>query len=1200
MERQSSDAPTDDTRNQFKDEDVSECPPQCGYKLSICRCLIFYPLAILPACIGLLLAYWFPHAWVRLTCSSCSLSSAHWVVVKDINGKWRVEKVKKFSLPEEYEDSEISEVADLLERNNQTVKFFTHQHLRYLFDDNKGQYVLLRGYEKGQSCNDLHDMKCGLQSHDHHRRLTRHGPNKIDVPVKPYYVLFVEEVLHPFYIFQLLSVIIWIADVYYLYAGAVFVISTISVLTSLIQTRRHMKQLHDMVITTTQVSVIRNRKIVHDVSSETLVPGDVLVIPRDGMMMPCDSVLLTGNVIVNEAMLTGESVPITKTLVPMEQVEYSPHKHKRHTLFAGTQIIQARYYSQGMVLAVVVRTSFLTSKGGMVRSILFPKPLNIKFYWDSIKFILILAVLAVLSFIYTILVLQLRSPPYDLGETILRSFDIITTVVPPSLPAAITVGTVYALNRLRKHQIYCISPQRVNLCGKIKLVCFDKTGTLTEDSLDVLGVQPATTKGFSHMVHDPSELPHNPLLFAMATCHSLTRINGVLSGDPLDLKMFLSTGWELEEPGEDDTRYDTIQLPLVHPPKKEQEDVIDNEYYKRCHSPWEPAKERKEEEEEGVQLGILKQFTFSSELQCMSVLVRKLPSEDSRLMHVFVKGAPEKIKQLSHTDSIPDDFYEVLASLTQKGYRVLAIGYKQIRMAWHHAERLERDAVECDLTFCGLLVLENKLKPQTFSTIQELQMASIRTVMITGDNLLTAVAVSVTSGMVASHHRVIVIKSSNQSSNSRPSLSYHVLGNEGFNQSLLYSNTASIAVGEVHDKILNVNRPSINRAINRNGLSYQALDIEHREYFHLAVDGHTFAVVKEHYPEVFEKLLVCGSIFARMSPIQKSELVTELMGIGYGVAMCGDGANDCGALKAAHAGISLSETEASVASPFTSKTPNITCVPLLIKEGRDALVTSFSVFKFMALYSLIEFSSVAILYAIESNFGSQEYLYVDFVLILAIAFVMGLTGPYPHLVKRRPIGTLAGIHVIVSVITQAVLMLAMQLGIFFYVQTQHWFKPLKSKVESENIVCWENTALFTLSIYQYIALAIAFSTAAPYRKPLYTNYWFMLTLAILIPANLYITLAPQNWVPEFWSFMQVKPSPSLMFRITIVELAVVHFLIAYLLEGYILPSSCMHKFLRIVRCKRKPHNRYKHILKQVSEDTTWPPVLPFSSPAIIN
>ena len=56
-----------------------------------------------------------------------------------------------------------------------------------------------------------------------------------------------------------------------------------------------------------------------------------------------------------------------------------------------------------------------------------------------------------------------------------------------------------------------------------------------------------------------------------------------------------------------------------------------------------------------------------------------------------------------------------------------------------------------------------------------------------------------------------------------------------------------------------------------------------------------------------------------MSPDQKAQLVERLIGLGYGAAMCGDGANDCSALKAAHVGISLSEAEASVAAPFTSK-----------------------------------------------------------------------------------------------------------------------------------------------------------------------------------------------------------------------------------------------------------------------------------------
>ena len=97
--------------------------------------------------------------------------------------------------------------------------------------------------------------------------------------------------------------------------------------------------------------------------------------------------------------------------------------------------------------------------------------------------------------------------------------------------------------------------------------------------------------------------------------------------------------------------------------------------------------------------------------------------------------------------------------------------------------------------------------------------------------------------------------------------------------------------------------------------------------------------------------------------------------------MCGDGANDCGALKAAHAGISLSEAEASVASPFTSKQPNISCVPELIREGRAALVTSFGIFKYMAGYSLTQYASVIILYEIDSNLTDLQFLWIDLFLI---------------------------------------------------------------------------------------------------------------------------------------------------------------------------------------------------------------------------
>jgi len=109
-----------------------------------------------------------------------------------------------------------------------------------------------------------------------------------------------------------------------------------------------------------------------------------------------------------------------------------------------------------------------------------------------------------------------------------------------------------------------------------------------------------------------------------------------------------------------------------------------------------------------------------------------------------------------------------------------------------------------------------------------------------------------------------------------------------------------------------------------------------------------------------------------MSPDDKAMLIELLQDtMKTQIGMCGDGANDCGALKQADFGISLSEAEASIAAPFTSKIQDISCVITLLREGRAALTTTFQAFKFIELYSMIQFFSVTILYLQSSNLSDN-------------------------------------------------------------------------------------------------------------------------------------------------------------------------------------------------------------------------------------
>jgi len=116
---------------------------------------------------------------------------------------------------------------------------------------------------------------------------------------------------------------------------------------------------------------------------------------------------------------------------------------------------------------------------------------------------------------------------------------------------------------------------------------------------------------------------------------------------------------------------------------------------------------------------------------------------------------------------------------------------------------------------------------------------------------------------------------------------------------------------------------------------------------------------------MFSSVLAKAKVYARMSPDDKALLVDSLQtNLKINCGMCGDGANDCGALKTAAVGISLSQAEASIAAPFTSKVQDIRCVVKLLIEGKAAMTTSFQAFKFIELYSVIQLVTCILLYTV--------------------------------------------------------------------------------------------------------------------------------------------------------------------------------------------------------------------------------------------
>ncbi|CAJ0609671.1 unnamed protein product [Cylicocyclus nassatus] len=1114
-----------------------------AYRFVKAKTVLYYALSICTLGIFRLLLHWKPDWYIKVRATRCAHDVAQYINVIDEHNVEAFRPVRVHT--KENGASPTLPKGDGTMKKVDYIRYFTFRKLKYIWKTEVDEWVSsadLDSHIPIKHFQSVLESGTGLTEDEVQCRRVTYGSNLIDVKLKPILVLIFIEAISPFYIFQVFSVSIWFSDKYEYYASIIVIMSVMSIAIDVYQTRSQEKKLRSMVQSSNEVDVLRADGV-KTINSEELVPGDVFLVPAHGGLMQCDAVLMNGTAIVNESMLTGESVPITKVALTGAQDDdedecFSFEKHSKHILYCGTLILQTRYYHGKQVKAVVLRTAYSTLKGQLVRSIMYPKPIDFRFTKDLFRFVAFLFFIALFGFAYTIAIMAQRGE--SLHRIIVRSLDIITIVVPPALPAAMSVGIINSNLRLRKKEIYCISPSTINTCGAINVCCFDKTGTLTEDGLDfqtLRAVDPSfeETPVFTEekAVMDPADLPsEGELITAIATCHSLTKINGELHGDPLDLILFNQTGWALVESvnDEEDSElqlFDNIQPTVVRPPAQLEGSGFIKEY------------------------SIIRQFTFSSSLQRMSVIVSNPRDDSAHDMTLYCKGSPEMILSLCDPATVPSNYTNQVDLYAQHGYRLISIAKRKLEMNYVKASKISRNLVETELTLLGLIVLENRVKPVTLGVINQLNRAHIRTVMVTGDNLLTAQSVARECGIIRPNKLAFLVEHRNDvvDVKGRPLLTLR--------QAVSSSEKTADGENEAESDV--------------------SVETARRHYlescYQLSISGPTFAVITHSYPELLDQLVSVCDVFARMAPDQKQQLINHLQGIDYTVAMCGDGANDCAALKAAHAGISLSDAEASIAAPFTSRIADIRCVPTVIREGRAALVTSFGVFKYMAGYSLTQFSSIMLLYWISTNLTDFQFLYIDLFLITLVAVFFGNTPASDQLSSTPPPTRLLSLASVISVCGQLAIMAVTQLFVFIWVTWQPWFVPyaVPAGDEEEDKRSMQGTALFCTTTLQYITLALINSKGEPYRKAIFFNLPLCLTLVVV---TLY------------------DPIPYFENRLFLVFVALICAVVSYLFQYAVVEFLILElreKWLRHrrIRDPQANHEKFERLLFDIGQEPAW-------------
>lgn len=846
-----------------------------------------------------------------------------------------------------------------------------------------------------------------VNEHQTEAAAVRFGENKFDVRQPTFAEMYKAQLLSPFTVFQLFCVVLWMLDDYWQYSAfTLFMILTFEA-TVVLSRLKSLGALKGMGNRARRVMVYREGRWGRAWTSE-LLPGDILSLTRnvapkkkkdgdegkdaakksaqvdeEGDVVPADILLLGGSAVVNEASLTGESVPQMKEglseIVEGELLDIKT-RHKNHVLYAGTKMLQCkgveavereeassdeederdneatsaelatgmtadhhRVYGDipsppdGGCVAFVLRTGFSSAQGKLVRMIEGSQEKVKGHEKETALLLLLLFFFAVASSGY-VLYHGMHDENRSQYELLLHCILIITSVIPPELPMQMALAVNNSLMTLMKLQIFCTEPYRVPIAGKLDTCLFDKTGTLTTDELVPVGVMGPRTlgedlealvnAGASGAVSSSSATPtvtnrkgkrdkekddnaasseagrllipmtklstESAAALVLTGCHSLVLIDGETTGDPLESAALRAMRWEVS-------------------PKSGR--VVPS-----------PATEKKREgmpfappggSGTCAEIDILSRHHFSSKLQRMSCVVRDVTH---RKHYAVVKGSPEMVGSL--LSDKPAGYDGAAKFLSRRGYRVISLAYRPLANAAEvEASQDKRSACEEGLTFAGFVAFTCRVRRDTKSVLNRLREGGMGVTMVTGDALLTAIH-------VAKEVDICDNPAGEDGLGGMNALAPAYLAETNRElQELLESrrarNATTVSSSEKEQRLHRSTKGSKHILIlekDRSGDSmywqsyddesnvapYAAKDVPNlAEKCDLAVTGNNLAAAYE-YDSGTKSILSHFRVFARMTPDAKETVIDHLHASeGKLCLMCGDGANDVGALKQADVGVAL-------------------------------------------------------------------------------------------------------------------------------------------------------------------------------------------------------------------------------------------------------------------------------------------------------